>query len=71
MMLNIILMYMSKIHGINGIFQLQVGRVERDYPLVSGHKGAVLDIAWCPFNDSVIASSSEDCTVKVSATSVP
>ncbi|XP_014672221.1 PREDICTED: coronin-6-like [Priapulus caudatus] len=43
----------------------QVGRIERDYPLISGHKGAVLDIAWCPFNDNVIASSSEDCTVKV------
>ena len=34
-------------------------------PLVTGHKAAVLDIQWCPHNDDVIASGSEDCTVKV------
>ena len=33
--------------------------------MVAGHKGAVLDIAWCPHNDYVIASGSEDCTIKV------
>ena len=27
--------------------------------------GPVLDIQWCPHNDNVIASASEDCTVKV------
>ena len=43
----------------------KVGRIEREHPLISGHKGAVLDIAWCPHNDNVIASGSEDCTVKV------
>lgn len=42
-----------------------VGRVDRDAPLVVGHKAAVLDIAWCPHNDNLIASSSEDCTIKV------
>ena len=31
---------------------------------MTGHKGPVLDIAWCPFNDNVIASASEDATVK-------
>lgn len=41
------------------------GRVAADAPLVSGHKAAVTDIAWCPHNDSVIASASEDCHVKV------
>jgi coronin-1B/1C/6 len=35
-----------------------------NHPLVAGHKGPVLDIAWCPFNDNVIASASEDTTVK-------
>jgi WD40 repeat protein len=25
----------------------------------------VLDIAWCPHDDNVIASGSEDCVVKV------
>lgn len=44
---------------------LQIGRVDRDAPLVVGHKAAVLDIQWCPHNDDIIASGSEDCTVKV------
>ncbi|UYV61297.1 CORO1C, partial [Cordylochernes scorpioides] len=44
---------------------LQTGRTDVSYPLVSGHKGAVLDIAWCPFNDNVIASASEDGVVRV------
>ncbi|CAD5120749.1 DgyrCDS9310 [Dimorphilus gyrociliatus] len=43
----------------------KTGRIERDIPLVSGHKKAVLDIQWCPHNDNVIASASDDCTVKV------
>lgn len=43
----------------------QVGRINADHPLVGGHKGPVLDIAWCPHNDNVIASGSEDCVVKV------
>ncbi|XP_063699182.1 coronin-1C-A isoform X2 [Culicoides brevitarsis] len=43
----------------------QVGRVNADHALVGGHKGPVLDIAWCPHNDNVIASGSEDCVVKV------
>jgi len=43
----------------------KTGRVAPDQPLVAGHKGPVLDIAWCPHNDNVIASASEDCTVKV------
>ncbi|CAF1595536.1 unnamed protein product [Adineta ricciae] len=43
----------------------KIGRIDRDVPLVTGHKAAVLDIAWCPHNDNVIASGSEDCTVKV------
>ncbi|KAG8232727.1 hypothetical protein J437_LFUL013320 [Ladona fulva] len=42
-----------------------VGRIAADHPLVGGHKGPVLDIAWCPHNDNVIASGSEDCVVKV------
>lgn len=42
-----------------------MGRIAADHPLVGGHKGPVLDIAWCPHNDNVIASGSEDCVVKV------
>ncbi|ESN94086.1 hypothetical protein HELRODRAFT_115162 [Helobdella robusta] len=43
----------------------KTGRVDRDAPIVGGHKAAVLDVQWCPHNDDVIASASEDCTVKV------
>ena len=43
----------------------QTGRVDRDAAMVSGHKAAVLDLQWCPHNDDVIASGSEDCTIKV------
>jgi coronin-1B/1C/6 len=43
----------------------RTGRVDRDSPLVVGHKAAVLDLAWCPHNDNLIASASEDCTIKV------
>ncbi|CAG0915018.1 unnamed protein product [Notodromas monacha] len=41
------------------------GRINRDYPLVGGHRGPVLDIAWCPHHDNVIASASEDCYIKI------
>ncbi|XP_005112361.1 coronin-1C [Aplysia californica] len=41
------------------------GRVSIDNPMVAGHRGAVLDVAWCPHNDEVIASASEDCTIKL------
>ena len=44
---------------------MQTGRIERDHPTISGHKAAVLDIEWCPHNDDVIASGSEDTTVKI------
>ena len=32
---------------------------------VCGHSRPVLDIKWNPFNDNIIASASEDCTVKL------
>ncbi|XP_034090078.1 coronin-B-like isoform X2 [Gymnodraco acuticeps] len=41
------------------------GRIDKSYPTVCGHTGPVLDIDWCPHNDHVIASGSEDCTVMV------
>ncbi|KAL7674364.1 hypothetical protein ACOME3_000645 [Neoechinorhynchus agilis] len=41
------------------------GRLPVDYPLVAGHRGAVLDIQFCPHNDFLIASASEDATVKI------
>lgn len=48
------------------MFLPQSGRVEQSSPTVNGHKAPVLDIQWCPHDDNMIASASEDCTVKVS-----
>uniref|UniRef100_V9KV36 Coronin n=1 Tax=Callorhinchus milii TaxID=7868 RepID=V9KV36_CALMI len=43
----------------------KVGRTEKTYPVVCGHKAVILDIEWCPHNDHIIASSSEDCSVMI------
>lgn len=34
-------------------------------PYVSGHSGAVLDIDWNPFDDSMMATASEDTNIKL------
>lgn len=44
---------------------LQTGRLDFNTSRVTGHKGPVLDIKWNPFNDNIIASCSDDCTVKL------
>uniref|UniRef100_A0A8C1G471 Coronin n=1 Tax=Cyprinus carpio TaxID=7962 RepID=A0A8C1G471_CYPCA len=41
------------------------GRVDQNTPTVCGHAAPVLDVQWCPHDDNVIASASEDCTVKI------
>jgi len=41
------------------------GKIDPKLPLVTGHKSAVLDLDWNPFNDQLIASASEDCTAKI------
>ncbi|XP_029467330.1 coronin-6 isoform X1 [Rhinatrema bivittatum] len=43
----------------------KTGRVDKNHPLVSGHSAPVLDIDWCPHNDNVIASASDDTTIMV------
>uniref|UniRef100_UPI00398E49BA uncharacterized protein coro1cb isoform X1 n=2 Tax=Pristiophorus japonicus TaxID=55135 RepID=UPI00398E49BA len=43
----------------------KTGRIDKSYPAVCGHTAIVLDIEWCPHNDHIIASGSEDCTVMV------
>ncbi|NWS74428.1 COR2A protein, partial [Crotophaga sulcirostris] len=43
----------------------QTGKLNPKYPKICGHKGHVLDIKWNPFNDFVIASCSEDATIKI------
>uniref|UniRef100_A0A6U0GPC1 Coronin n=1 Tax=Helicotheca tamesis TaxID=374047 RepID=A0A6U0GPC1_9STRA len=49
-----------------------VGRLDRPgrfesgkCPIVQGHKGAVLDLGFSPFDDSMLASASEDTTIKL------
>lgn len=36
-----------------------------DVPLVDGHSAPVLDVAFSPFNDNILATASEDSTVKI------
>ncbi|XP_075035068.1 coronin-1A [Mixophyes fleayi] len=43
----------------------KTGRLDKSQPVVCGHTAPVLDIDWCPHNDNVIASGSEDCSVMV------
>ncbi|XP_072444036.1 coronin-1C isoform X1 [Chiloscyllium punctatum] len=43
----------------------KTGRIDKSYPTVCGHTGPVLDIEWCPHNDQLIASGSEDCTIMI------
>uniref|UniRef100_A0A8C9TD27 Coronin n=1 Tax=Scleropages formosus TaxID=113540 RepID=A0A8C9TD27_SCLFO len=43
----------------------KMGRLDKNHPLVAGHAGPVLDIDWCPHNDNILASGSEDCTAMV------
>lgn len=48
------------------VFSKQSGRIDQSCPTVCGHAAPVLDIQWCPHDDNIIASASEDCTVKAS-----
>lgn len=41
----------------------QTGRIDFQCNKVIGHSGQILDLKWNPFNDCVIASASDDCTV--------
>lgn len=43
----------------------QFGRLETNFPKVCGHHGNVLDIKWSPFYDDIIASCSEDTSVRI------
>jgi len=41
-----------------------VGKLDK-VPLVTGHKGAVLDLEFSPFHDNLLATVSEDCYGKI------
>lgn len=44
----------------------QTGRIDFQCNKVIGHTGQILDLKWNPFNDCVIASASDDCSVNAS-----
>jgi len=48
--------------GVN----MKTGRADVNVPRVCGHRGRITDIKWNPFDDNIIASSSEDATVSTS-----
>lgn len=41
-----------------------VGKLPRGAPLINGHSGAVFDTAWNPFNDNMLATGSDDASVR-------
>lgn len=42
------------------------GRFESGFsPIVTGHAGAVMDMDWNPFDDTMLATASEDTTIKI------
>lgn len=43
----------------------KTGRLDFNTSRVTGHRGPVLDVKWNPFNDNIIASCSDDCTIKL------
>lgn len=43
----------------------QTGRIDFQCNKVIGHTGQILDLKWNPFNDCVIASASDDCSVNI------
>ncbi|XP_065883807.1 coronin-1A-like [Dysidea avara] len=43
----------------------KVGRLDINFPKVCGHRSNVMDVAWNPFNENIVASCSEDCMVKI------
>lgn len=42
-----------------------VGKLPTGAPTINGHSAAVYDTAWNPFNDNMLATASDDTTVKI------
>lgn len=51
--------------GAAGIIPLSTTGKLGDVFLFNGHSGPVLDVAFSPFDDSILATASEDTTVKI------
>ena len=43
----------------------KTGKIPDGYPLVRAHSAAVLDTAWNPFDDDIVASCGEDSKVQL------
>lgn len=43
----------------------RTGKIPADTPLLTGHTGPILDFRFHPFNDNLVATASEDSTVKI------
>jgi len=43
----------------------KTGRVDLNEPKICGHTSAVLDVMFCPYNENLVASSSEDCMAMI------
>lgn len=57
------MLWLSSGGGVFAVHSLAETGKLGELPLVSVHKGAVLDLDFHPFNDSLIASASEDCNI--------
>lgn len=56
------------LYGINQFSVLPLEGADgrgKHIPLITGHKGTVLNLEFHPHNDNIIASSSSDLTIKV------
>jgi len=51
--------------GAVGILDVKTPGKLQDVPLCTGHRGSVLDVDWNPFNDNVLATASNDSSVKI------
>ena len=46
------------------------GRQSPTIPCLAGHKGSALDFDFNPFHEHIVATASDDCTLKVCARSL-
>lgn len=52
--------------GTLAVFPItQTGRMKMDVPLITGHRGPILDFEWNPFDDNMLISAGEDLTIKI------
>ena len=58
--------YDSRGGGAFGVLKVGgSGKIGTNAPLFTGHKNPVLDVAFSPFNEDIVASASEDATIRL------